>query len=324
VFAPALIELDKLGKLPVRIVGTHLVVEEEKFNSAVNGLKTLSSKFKSDRLRFSAIKINMDGSFESKTANLLDHYHDDKHHTGSKRYDSKKLTQFVVNADAAGVDLYFHVIGDGAARQVLDAIEEARKVNKSIGKTRHTLSHLLLVDESDLGRFAKLDVMAQTTPIWHSITPGHKEVIGERANRLFRFNTISKLGGRAIYGSDFPVGGTAGLVPLFNIETGHTRKPPGEKDAPMLLPKNERLSIAQLIRGYTRDAAYLLRMENEIGTLEVGKLADVIMLDQNIFKIPPTEISNTVVERTFIDGKQVHERGFMHDLQDIGNLLFGY
>jgi len=181
----------------------------------------------------------------------------------------------------------------------------------------------LPLTDADIPRFAALDVMAQTTPIWHSKVPEYADRLGARADHLFRINSIANAGARVIFGSDYPVAGLAPLVPLFNIETGHTRQEIGSPDTPILQTAEERLSVKRLIQGYTRDAAYLLHMEDELGTLEVGKLADIIVLDQNIIETPANEISNTVVKRTFVDGELVHERTLKHDWQDVNIWILG-
>ncbi|NOY84164.1 MAG: amidohydrolase [Nitrospirae bacterium] len=254
-FGTILTALDRAGKLPFRIVGTHPVFDPKNLDTAIERLQALQQNHQSKRLRFGAIKLALDGTIESRTAGLLTPYAHDSTNKGDEKFSREKLMQFVIKADAAGVDLYMHSIGDRTTRNALDAIAAARRINNSIGTTRHTLSHLHLVDKADLPRFAQLDVMAQTTPIWHSKVPGYADALGMRADRLFSFNAIVKTGARVIFGSDYPVAGLAPLVPVFNIETGHTRREIGLPASAVLLPKNERLSVQQLIKGYTRDAA---------------------------------------------------------------------
>jgi|GEM_PF-299833 len=316
--------LDRQGRMPIRMVASYFVAVPRHFEHALEQLDALKALDTADRFRFGAIKVSVDGTFESQTASLLEPYTNNPSNMGDTKISPEALTAFVVEADAAGVDLYFHTIGDRAVREALDAIEAAREANQSIGTTRHTLSHLHMVHDADLHRFAELDVMAQTTPIWHHDTPHYRSIIGDRADLLFRFASISEQGGRAIYGSDFPVAGPAPLAPLFNMESGQTRRMPGDRTSPPLLPLDERLTIQQLIRGYTADAAHLLRMEDQIGTLEVGKKADVVVLSHDLLEVDPEDIANkVVVERTFLDGVQVHRRTWRHAWRDVKLWVFG-
>ena len=158
-------------------------------------------------------------------------------------------------------------------------------------------------------RFAELDVIAQSTQLWASYdTYGEQFVSQEQFNRFWRFNSLKELGVRLSFGSDYPASGagTLGLSPLLQIEIGQTRQWAGERDAPVQPPEAERLDIASLVRGFTIDAAYQMHMDEQIGSIEVGKKADLIVLDQNIFDIDVYDIHKTRVLLTMMDGDIVH------------------
>ena len=112
------------------------------------------------------------------------------------------------------------------------------------------------------------------------------------------------------FGSDFPASGagTLGLSPVIQIEIGHTRQNPGEPDSLIQPRESERLSVESLVRGFTIDAAYQIRMEDDIGSIEVGKLADIVVLDQNIFKVDPYSIHKTNVVMTLLGGEVIFEQ----------------
>lgn len=131
----------------------------------------------------------------------------------------------------------------------------------------------------------------------------------ERADKLYRFRKIIDTGGIVTFGSDFPATGELfGVSPIVNIEIGHTRKDYGVKDMPVTPPVDDRLTIAEMIEGYTLDAAYQLNMEGELGSLEVGKLADLIVIDKNLFNIDTYDIHKAKVEMTMMNGRVVFER----------------
>jgi predicted amidohydrolase YtcJ len=155
----------------------------------------------------------------------------------------------------------------------------------------------------------ELDVLAQSTPLWATYdTYGRKFISDDQFQRYFRFKSIEDADGRLAFGSDFPASGlgTLGLSPLLQIELGHTRQYPGDPDSPLQPRESERLSVASLVRGFTLGAAYQLHMEDEIGSIEIGKKADLVVLDQNIFEIDPFTIHKTAVAMTMLNGTIVY------------------
>ena len=153
--------------------------------------------------------------------------------------------------------------------------------------------------------------MAQSTPLWSSYdTYGEQFVSEDQFSRFWRFKSLEESGARLTFGSDFPASGagTLGLSPIVQIEMGHTRQEFGQPDALVQPRESERLSVASLVRGFTIDAAYQLHMEDEIGSIEVGKKADLVVLDQDIFSIDPYSIHKTEVVMTVMDGDVVYER----------------
>ncbi len=205
--------------------------------------------------------------------------------------------------------MHIHALGERAIHESLNAIEAAReKVPDS--RSRYTICHVQVITDQDLPRFAELDVIAQSTPLWATYDTYGKQFVSEdQFNRYWRFKGLKDLGVRLSFGSDFPSSGagTLGLSPLVQIEIGHTRQFPGEPDSPGQPPESERLDLQSLVRGFTIDAAYQMHMEDQIGSIEVGKKADLVVLDRNIFEIDPYEIHETGVELTMMDGSVVYE-----------------
>jgi hypothetical protein len=194
--------------------------------------------------------------------------------------------------------------------EALNAIEAARQKYPD-SSTRYAITHIEVITDQDLPRFAELDVIAQSTPLWAAYdTYGKQFVSDDQFNRYWRFNSLKKLGVKLTWGSDFPASGAGllGLSPVIQIEIGHTRQDPGDPDAPIQPRESERVDIEGMIRGYTIDAAYQLHMEDEIGSLEVGKKADLVVLDRNLFETDPYDIHKTEVVMTLMDGNVVYQK----------------
>jgi predicted amidohydrolase YtcJ len=293
------------GRLPFRLVASHMIQHPDQVAGAVAHFRNLEGNFNRGLLKMGGIKIHNDGTIEARNAAMLEPYTDEQNNSGTVLLEAEALEAFVVESDAAGIDLMIHTIGDRAAREALDAIEAARSQNPN-ATTRHTLTHLEQVSDSDLPRFAQIrDLIAQTTPFWHSFYEESVAALGEtRASRYHRYRQLVDGGARVTFGSDFPATGDSpfDMAPLRNIEVGHTRQAIGKPDSQILGDPSERLSIETLIRGYTLDAAYQLRMEAEVGSLEVGKQADLVILDRDIFAIPAHEIHQIRIEATMLAG----------------------
>jgi predicted amidohydrolase YtcJ len=309
---PALDRLAKNDQLPFRIVTSNMIQSPDHVENAIEILTSYQRDYSSDLVRPRVMKIQNDGTKEIFTAAQFDEYVNQPGNKGSVLLGGEVLQAFVVDIDKAGFDIHIHAIGDRAVDEALDAFERVRKVNPK-SESRYSIGHVELVRDQDLERFAELNVVAQTTPYWFA-TDGIAEVkaIGElRASKLYRFKTIIESGGRVTFGSDFygPVSGDYfGTSPLPNIEMGMTRQYYGEKDMPVTPPENARLTLEELIRGYTLDAAYQLNMETEIGSIEEGKLADLIVIDKNLFDLDAYEIHKAKVELTMMNGRIVHYR----------------
>lgn len=296
------------SRLPFRLVASHMIQHPDQVAGAVAHFRDLEATFNRGQLKMGGIKIHNDGTIEARNAAMLEPYSDEPGNSGAVLLESDALEAFVVELDSAGIDVMIHTIGDKAVREALDAIASARLQNPG-ATTRHTLTHLEQVSDIDLPRFGQIpDLIAQTTPFWHAFFEESVIALGEvRASRYHRYRRLVEDGVRVTFGSDFPATGDSpfDMAPLRNIEVGHTRQPIGEPGARILGDPSERLSIETLIRGYTLEAAYQLRMEDEIGSLEVGKKADLVILDKDIFSVDAYEIHRIRVEATILAGEVI-------------------
>jgi predicted amidohydrolase YtcJ len=225
---------------------------------------------------------------------------------GIPMVDPELLKEAVTRLDAAGFQVHFHAIGDGAVRESLDAIEAARRRNGDLGHRDH-ISHLELIDPADVPRFRELGVIANFQPLWayadDYITKLTIPFLGpERAARLYPIGTIYRSGAVVAFGSGWYV---SSANPLEEIQVAVTRMgPQGETHTPFL--PGERINLPEALAAFTINAAYTNRLEKATGSIEVGKNADLIVLDHNLFAIPASEIGKSRVLLTLFGGRPVH------------------
>jgi predicted amidohydrolase YtcJ len=228
--------------------------------------------------------------------------------------DPERLKEAVTRLDAEGFQVHFHAIGDGAIRQSLDAVEAARRANGNSGQ-RHHISHLELIHQDDVPRFRELGVVANFQPLWAFadtyITDLTIPFIGaERSEWLYPIGSVYRSGAVVAFGSDWSVS-TAN--PFQQIEVAVTRAAPiADQEVSPFLPE-QRIDLPAAIAAFTINAAFVNRLDDRTGSIEVGKSADLAVLDRNLFDIPVSEISDTQVLVTLFEGKAVH--GKLEDLQ---------
>jgi len=303
--------LEDAGHLTVRIVGSSRPGGSGNVDSAVSTAAEWSETIRGDTYHYRMLKIKDDGTVEGRTAAMFEDYQGEPGNSGETVYTEEEMTRMVAGAAERDIDVHIHALGERAIHESLNAIEASRKLHPD-SATRYTICHLEVIADQDLERFAELDVIAQSTPLWASYdTFGKQFVSDDQFNRFWRFKSLKDLGVRLTFGSDFPSSGagTLGLSPVVQIEIGHTRQEAGQSDALVQPLESERLDVESLVRGFTIDAAYQLHMEDDIGSLAVGKKADLAVLDQNIFEIDPYAIHKTGVTFTMMDGEIVYRAG---------------
>ena len=261
------------------------------------------------RIRLDAAKIFVDGVLEGETAALLEPYIGRGGASGMLLQPPGTLNATVADLDARGVQVHFHAIGDRAVRAALDAVEHARRENGA-RDNRHHISHLQLIHEADHPRFAQLGVVANFQALWAFpdgyITEVNLPAVGpERVRRMYPLGSIERAGGLIAGGSDWSV---SSFNPLQAIETAVTRQDAtGEIDG--VLNPAERVSLETMLAAYTRNGAYVMHQEDRLGTIEPGKLADLTVLERNLFEIPTREIGEVDVAMTVLEGAVVYDAG---------------
>lgn len=302
--------LEAGGDLTVRIVGAYRPGGPEDVDVAVSRALQWRENMRGERYHYRMLKIMDDGTVEGRTAAMFEDYQGEPGNSGETVFTQEQMTEMIVGAAGENIDVHVHALGERAVHETLNAIEAARAAHPG-SSSRYAICHIEVITDQDLPRFAELDVIAQSTPLWASYdTYGEQFVSADQFSRFWRFNSLHKLGVRLTWGSDFPASGAGmlGMSPIIQMEIGHTRQSPGEPDAPIQPRESERLDIETMIRGYTIVAAYQLHMEDQIGSLEVGKKADLVVLDRDLFATDPYAIHETEVVMTVMDGEVVYSR----------------
>ncbi len=297
------------GDLSLRLVGSVRASPDRSPEENVDAAVRWREVVKGDSFHYNTLKIPDDGTIEGRTAAMFEDYQGEPGNNGETVFTEAELTEMIKGSAARNIDVHIHALGERAIHETLNAIETTRKAVPD-SDSRFTICHLEVIIDQDVPRFGELDVIAQSTPLWASYDSYGKQFVSDdQFQRYWRYRSLEEGGAKLTFGSDFPASGagTLGLSPVVQIEIGHTRQEPGNPDAAVQPLASERLSLESLIRGFTLDAAYQLRLENEIGSIEIGKKADLIVLDQNLFEIDAYSIHNTNVLQTLLGGKLVYE-----------------
>jgi predicted amidohydrolase YtcJ len=213
----------------------------------------------------------------------------------------------VTALDAEGFQVHIHAIGDRAARESLDAFEAARAAN-GVTDNRHHIAHLEVIRPEDIPRFRELGVAANFTGYWAYADAYITDLTlpfiqSELARWLYPIGSLVRDGAIVVSGSDWAV---SSANPFLQIETVVTRKDPLNEEDEVFIPE-ERISLAEAIAMLTINAAWVNHSEADSGSIEVGKLADLAVLDRNLFDIQPEAISETQVVLTLFGGEVVYE-----------------
>ena len=260
-------------------------------------------------VRPTAAKLYQDGVIESGTAALLAPYLDRTGDAGKPIYTQPGLDSLVVALDRQDWQVHVHAIGDRAIRMTLDAFAHAMEVNGP-RDSRHTITHLQLIDPADLPRFRGLRVIANFEPLWANgdeyLTRLAEPALGPSRSRwLYPIGSAVDAGAVVSAGSDWSV---SSLAPLDGIQVAITRRPPTAGTTTTPWHPEEVVDLSAAIAMYTINAAYQNHQERETGSIEVGKLADLVVLEKNLFEVAPREIHAVRVLRTILEGVTVFER----------------
>jgi predicted amidohydrolase YtcJ len=299
-------ELRRDGNLTLRFTIAYFLNPPELRPKDLAAIEDARQKYTGDWLSAGVVKMMIDGVVESHTAAMLEPYTDDPSTKGKLFWEPDKYKAAVAELDKRGLQLFTHAIGDYAVRTALDAYENAENVNHT-GDRRPRIEHIETITARDIPRFGKLGVIASMQPLHAYPDEDTLRVWAgnngpDRASRAWVWNSIAKAGGHLAFGSDWNV---VTLDPWEGLQMAVTRQTTEGTPAGGWLPE-ERVTLAQAVEGYTLGAAYAGRREKTEGSIEPGKLADVIIVSQNIFEIDPHAIAKTKVVKTIVGGRVVY------------------
>ncbi|TQV89274.1 amidohydrolase [Aliikangiella coralliicola] len=287
-------KVEQEKKLTARVVLGLWAYPMEEDTSQIEMLKSLYSNDENSLLRINQIKFYSDGIPSNTTAAMHTPYQFDllglPGNRGLNYFTEQRLADYLKQLEPTGFDFHIHAIGERGIFEALNAIEKSGTANG-----RHRLTHLEIVDPNDYARFAALNVTADCQVAGEFTNPEHwgelAEFIGsDKANNLVPLRGLKDAGARVTLSSDWSV---SAFNPFIGLQHAITRTP-------------QNLSLEEAIRAYTIDSAYVMRQENKVGTIEVGKEADIIVINQNLFQIEPNKVNQTKVLQTLLAGKEVY------------------
>jgi predicted amidohydrolase YtcJ len=296
------------GALTARVVGA-LWWDRERDGTQIDGLLERRSNAQAGRFQATSVKIMQDGVAENFTAGMIDPYFDGcgcrTAGSGLSYVDPEALRTYVTELDAHGFQVHLHAIGDRAVRESLDAVAAALAANGP-NDHRHHIAHLQVIHPDDVPRFAGLGVTVNMQPLWATHEPQMDELtipfLGpERASWQYPWAALQSSGALLAAGSDWPV---SSADPLEGIHVAVNRIEPGASEKAFL--PDQRLDLGTALAAYTMGSAYVNHLDHETGSIEVGKLADLVVLDRDPFTGPPEEIGAIRVEQTFVEGSRVY------------------
>jgi len=308
-------QLEKNGQLPIRYQGTYQIFFPERRFDAISEMRRLQKEYGGSRLQFKTIKLFMDGINENRTGAILNHHSDNPDYIGDTMLSVEELRDFLIELHEEELDIHIHIIGDMAARVVLDGVEAAKEVVGNSFYPRVTVAHIELTDPADYDRFADLGVIANFTPWWHGVDINNvvDAALGpDRITRTYTAKPLFDSGALVTFSSDGWGRLTQDyLSPYLGMQVGHNRQYPkewlaeGDDGDAYRLPDSEKLSLELMIQGYTINAAHQFRLENDIGSIEVGKLADFVILNNNLFDLDPYKIWKAKTTAVIMEGELI-------------------
>ena len=302
------------------IDGSIALTNPKKMKEVVEAVKRFRQKFDSEHLNVHTFKVFMDGTLRIETAAQVTPYIDTKKR-GSTTFSKEEVAEVMKLLNEAGLDFHAHTVGEQSSRTVLDGVELAKKELGDKFRVRATCAHLEIQDDADMERFAKLGVTANYSPWWHAGCTGGNpfevwsSLLGEeRANKMYRSKTMWKTGANVTWSSDNIIyGDFATWNPYLGMEIGMTRYINDKVNAPERTrvvaeypSPCEKMSIDEMMLGYTINGAKQLGIEASKGSIEVGKDADFLIFDNDLLTAAHEGFSHNMPSEVYIGGKKMN------------------
>jgi predicted amidohydrolase YtcJ len=300
-------ELRREGALTLRLYIAYFLDPPQLTPEAIDKIEQARRTYHDDWISGGVVKTMLDGVVEAHTAAMLEPYSDDPSESGGLFWDPEKYKATVAELDRRGLQIFTHAIGDRAVRLALDAYQNAAETNRT-SDMRPRIEHIETISTADIPRFGKQGVIASFQPLHaypdeDTLNVWARNVGPDRASRAWVWHSIESTGGRLAFGSDWPV---VTLNPWPGVQNALARQTTEGEPSGGFVP-SERISLEDALKAYTLGAAFAGRREKTEGSLEPGKLADLIVLSQDLFKINPNQISKEEVLLTMVGGKIVYQ-----------------
>ncbi|MDI9569609.1 MAG: amidohydrolase [Pseudomonadota bacterium] len=302
-------ELSRTGALTLE-VGASLLCRPEAGPEQIEDLVSRRRRYASSQLKPFAAKIFLDGVIESRTAFLSAPYADQPEHRGTPTWEEDAFHATVSALARHGFSVHIHAVGDEAIRLAIAAFQRTETGNLSAAG-RHQIAHLDLLRIPDMDRLRRLNIIANMQPAWFYADESFSEAMlpalgRNRSRRLYRLHTLLNHDVRFCLSSDWPYsGGLSTFSPLEAIQVGLTRKSLSCRESRAFIP-GEKVELRRLIDGFTIHGAFAAFREQETGSLKTGKWADLVVLDRNLFTIPPEEVGQARILRTLARGRTLY------------------
>ena len=313
-FLDSLKKLEKEGKLKNRVSCSYCIYLPERVKDAVKIQREYKEKYESDLISLDTIKIFMDGTVTEASAGLTKPYINGKSGQGGCMLEMDDLYKLFKEANDAGFDVHMHTVGDATAKLIIDTLKKMEEDGIEL-KVKFIIAHLQLMVDDYIPELGKHNIYLNLTPFWVRCNEDTKNasdiVVLPEGSKSNRYNTYWKTGTPVAFSSDVTVlpsvVGDGPLKPFIGMEIGMRRLEVGEMDDKWVDDKSERLTLDQLLTGYTINGAKQCSWENITGSIEVGKSADMVVLDKNLYEIPVETIHEVEPLITIFRGEEVYK-----------------
>ncbi len=313
-------ELDKKGELPVYIDGSYALTHPKKIKEVVEQVKRFNQKFDTEHLKIHTFKVFMDGTLRIETAAQITPY-EDTGKRGATTLNAEQVAEVLKILNEEGLDFHAHTVGEQASHAVLDGVELVKKELGDDFRIRVTCAHLEIQDDADLDRFAKLGVNANYTAWWHAGCTGGNPyelwcgILGKkRANKMYRCKTLWDTGANVAWSSDnIAYAGFSSWNPYLGMEVGMTRwitentvAPEVSRTVEEFPSEDQKMSIEEMLLGYTINGAKQLGIEDRKGSVAVGKDADFLVFDNDLLTAEHEGFSKNMPKEVYFCGRKVN------------------